>query len=71
MSSHRENESSQVKTEILSVRLPEELMETIRVFCANNNIAVEEFAVKALSEKLSRCKEQADPANQKTSLLIN
>ena len=57
MSSHRKNESSQVKTEILSVRLPEELMETIRVFCASNEIAVEKFAVDALSEKLSRWKE--------------
>lgn len=57
MSGHRENESTRDKTEILSVRLPEELMETIRVFCANNNIAVEEFAVKALLDQLSRWKE--------------
>ena len=57
MSDHRENESSKTETEILSVRLPVELMEKIRVFCANNNMAVAEFAIKALSEKLSRWKE--------------
>ena len=57
MSGHRKNESTRDKTEILSVRLPEELMETIRVFCANNDIAVEEFAVKALLDQLSRWKE--------------
>jgi hypothetical protein len=53
MSSHRENESGPVKTEILNVRLSEELMETIKVFCASNDMAVEKFAADALSEKLS------------------
>ena len=57
MSRHCENESGPVKTEILSVCLSAELMETIRVFCASNDIAVEKFAVDALSEKLSRWKE--------------
>jgi len=57
MSSPRENETGPAETEILSIRLPAQLMETIRVFCANNDIAVEKFAVDALSEKLSRWKE--------------
>jgi hypothetical protein len=52
-----EKQSSQPQTKCLTVRLPEELMETIRVFCADNEITIEEFAVKALSEKLSRWKE--------------
>jgi hypothetical protein len=57
MSDHLENKFSQVKTEILTVRLPEELMDTIRIFCAANDITVEKFAAEALSEKLSRWKE--------------
>jgi hypothetical protein len=47
----------QRRTEILTLRLPKELMDTIRDFCADNEITVEEFAAEALSEKLSRWKE--------------
>jgi hypothetical protein len=57
MSIHQEKESSKIKTEILTVRLPEDLMRKIEVFCTNNDMLIEQFAVDALLEKLSRWKE--------------
>jgi hypothetical protein len=57
LTDNHEKQSSLPQTECLTVRLPEDLMETIRDFCANNDMAIEKFAVDALSEKLSRWKE--------------
>ena len=57
MTGNHENNSFLVKMEILTVPLPEKLMETIRVFCANNDVVIEKFVVDALSDKLSRWKE--------------
>jgi hypothetical protein len=57
LTDNHEKQSSQPQTESLTVCLPEELMDTIRIFCADNEITIEDFAVKALSEKLSRWKE--------------
>ena len=57
MSSYQEKKSSKVKTDILTVRLPEDLMRRIEVFCADNDMPIEQFAVDALLEKLSWWKE--------------
>ena len=57
MSRYPEKQPSHHQAEILALRLPEELMDTIRDFCAHNDITIETFAIEALSEKLNRWKE--------------
>ena len=53
-----ETESSKsIDKEILSVRLPTALMRKIEIFCENNGLRIEQFAVDAFLEKLNRWKE--------------
>jgi len=54
---HQEKESFDAKTDVLTVRIPEDLMEKIRAFCGDNDIPIEQFAVDALTQRLSRWKE--------------
>lgn len=57
MSTQGEEKALRTDTQVLTIRLPEELIEKIKNFCAHNDISVEQFALDALSEKLSRWKE--------------
>jgi hypothetical protein len=57
LSRYPEKQPSHHQAEILALRLPEELMDTIRDFCAHNDITIETFEIEALSEKLNRWKE--------------
>ena len=57
MSGHQEKKYFEEKTESLTVRLPEDLVRRIEVFCANNDLHIEQFVADALLEKLSLWKE--------------
>ena len=57
MAGKRETTAPRTKTLALTVRVPEDLMEKIKIFCTNNALSIEQYAVDALSEKLSRWKE--------------
>ena len=57
MASHQEKGSGGVTTRALTVQVPEDTMRRIELFCKNNDIPIEQFAVDALLEKLSRWKE--------------
>ncbi len=56
MSNETEPTKSDEK-ETLTIYLSQALMRKIKIFCANNNMRIEQFAVDALLEKLSRWKE--------------
>jgi hypothetical protein len=57
MSGYGEETKLRTGGEILTIRIPEELMDLIKAFCASNDVSLEQYAVDALSEKLSRWKE--------------
>ena len=57
MAGKRETTAPRTQTLVLTVRVPEDLMEKIKIFCTNNALSIEQYAVDALSEKLSRWKE--------------
>ena len=57
MVGHQEKGSGEATARVLTIPVPEYTMKRIELFCKNNDIPIEQFAVDALLEKLSRWKE--------------